>query len=91
VVIPLLHTLSQHRSKGHTNHQTLHLAVSPDSFPRRQMPPHLDVLNTRASVISSKLQMATEKYCELFADFIKLFKESGDGYDHSYLDGDQPR
>jgi hypothetical protein len=40
----LLHTLiSQHRPKGHTNHQTLHLAVSPDSFPRQQMPPHASV------------------------------------------------
>ena len=37
------HTLSQHRPKGHTNHQTLHLAVSPDSFPRQQMPPHASV------------------------------------------------
>ena len=39
----LLHTLSQHRPKGHTNHQTLHLAVSPDSFPRQHMPPHASI------------------------------------------------
>ena len=33
--------------------------------------------------------MATEKFHELFASFIKLFKESGKGYDESYLNDDQ--
>jgi hypothetical protein len=54
-----------------------------------QRKPTIDILNTHASVLSSKYEVATAKYNELFSNFIKLFKESGDGYDDSYLDGSE--
>ena len=62
VVIPreqlLLHTLSQHRPKGHTNHQALHLAVSPDDDLTMSLPGIAKLANPEA-VISISLKFST--------------------------------
>jgi hypothetical protein len=45
------------------------------------------VLNTYASITSSKHKVGTAKFHTLFAGFIKAFEEGGEGYDVGYLDG----
>ncbi|KAA8893538.1 hypothetical protein FN846DRAFT_751931, partial [Sphaerosporella brunnea] len=47
----------------------------------------IDVLNTHAGVIASKHKTGSDKFYTLFAEFVKLFKESGDGLEEGYLDG----
>jgi len=71
----------------YTTYEKLY-GLPPETVLRISHKPTLDILNTRASVVSSKYEMTTEKYCELFDNFLGLFKEFGDGYDQSYLDGD---
>lgn len=44
-------------------------------------------MNVHAGVISSKHKIASENFYTLFAEFVHLFKESGEGYDEGYLDG----
>ncbi|KAA8902718.1 hypothetical protein FN846DRAFT_1022449 [Sphaerosporella brunnea] len=48
----------------------------------------IDVLNTHAGVIASKHKTGSDKFYTLFAEFVKLFRESGDdGFEEGYLDG----
>ena len=47
-------------------------------------PPTINLLNAHAGVTASKHKIASDKYYENFAEFVKLFKESE--LDDSYLD-----
>jgi hypothetical protein len=49
--------------------------------------PTIDVMNTHAAVIASNHKTGSDKFYTLFAEFVKLFKESGDGLEEGYLDG----
>ncbi|KAA8893516.1 hypothetical protein FN846DRAFT_1025664 [Sphaerosporella brunnea] len=47
----------------------------------------ITVLNTHAGVVASKHKTGSDKFYKLFAEFVNLFKESGEGYEQGYLDG----
>ncbi|KAL7274530.1 hypothetical protein RUND412_002575 [Rhizina undulata] len=44
-------------------------------------------MNTHAGVTASKDRVGSNMFYMLFADFVKLFKELGEGYKEGYLDG----
>ena len=46
-------------------------------------------MNTHAAVASSNHRLGSDKYFTLFSEFVKLSKESGEGYDEGYLEGNQ--
>ncbi|KAA8893635.1 hypothetical protein FN846DRAFT_923541 [Sphaerosporella brunnea] len=47
----------------------------------------INVLNTHAGVVASKHKTGSDKFYKLFAEFVNLFKESGEGYEEGYLNG----
>ncbi|KAA8908829.1 hypothetical protein FN846DRAFT_944352 [Sphaerosporella brunnea] len=61
------------------------------------LPPHIvqsiehketiNVLNTHAGVVASEYKTGSDKFYKLFAEFVNLFKESGEGYEEGYLNG----
>ena len=48
----------------------------------------ITVLNKYASIVSSKYKVPIEKFCTLFAEFVKAFEGEGEGYNERFLDGD---
>ncbi|KAA8892897.1 hypothetical protein FN846DRAFT_788650 [Sphaerosporella brunnea] len=59
----------------------------PETVQRISHQPTIDVMNTHAAVIASNHKTGSDKFYTLFAEFVKLFKESGDGLEEGYLDG----
>jgi len=47
--------------------------------------PTIDILNTHAGVAASYHKVGSDKFYKLFAEFVKLFKESGQGYEERPL------
>ena len=47
--------------------------------------PTIDVLNTHAGVAASNHKVGIDKFYKLFAEFVKLFKESVEGYEERPL------
>ncbi|KAA8895182.1 hypothetical protein FN846DRAFT_912061 [Sphaerosporella brunnea] len=60
----------------------------PETVQRISHQPTIDVMNTHAAVIASKQKTGSDNFYTLFAEFVKLFKQSGEGYEEGYLDGD---
>ena len=48
--------------------------------------PTIDVLNTHAGVAASNHKVGSDKFYKLFAEFVRLFKESGEGYEEDFLE-----
>ncbi|KAA8894186.1 hypothetical protein FN846DRAFT_975501 [Sphaerosporella brunnea] len=59
----------------------------PETVQRISHQPTIDVMNTHAAVIASNYKTGSDKFYKLFAEFVNLFKESGEGYEQGYLDG----
>ncbi|RPA90133.1 hypothetical protein L873DRAFT_1783210 [Choiromyces venosus 120613-1] len=49
--------------------------------------PTIDVLNTHTGIAASKHKTGSDKFYTLFAEFVRAFEESGEGYEVGYLDG----
>ncbi|RPA97468.1 hypothetical protein L873DRAFT_1836374 [Choiromyces venosus 120613-1] len=62
-------------------------AFHPQTVLRMRHQETIDVLNTHAGVLASNNETGSHRFYSLFAQFVRLFKQSGKGYDEGYLDG----
>jgi hypothetical protein len=48
--------------------------------------PTIEVLNTHVGVIASQYKTGSDRFYALLSEFVKLFEETGEGYEEGYLD-----
>jgi len=49
--------------------------------------PTIDIMNAHAKIAASNVKAGSEEFYKRFASFVKLFEESGEGYEEGYLVG----
>ncbi|KAG0138227.1 hypothetical protein HOY82DRAFT_476433 [Tuber indicum] len=77
------------RPGGRTDIKTFEklYGIAPQMIERIGCVETFTVLNTHAGVIASNQETGSDRFYRRFWVFVKLFKESGAGYDESYLVG----